>query len=97
MSLNHLLKARIEVVAHRKRRLWLWCRLATCWAGAGLLGLAAVILEREGYLSASIAMALVVLVAGLSLVTVLLLALRQTETLDHWRKLAGEIESRHPD
>ena len=95
MSLSQLLKNRISVLADRQRRLSIWCRLATCWAAAGLFGLALAVFERQSQSRFGLALPLVFLVAGVSLLVVVLDIYFRKPI--HWRALARQIEKNHPD
>src|SRR6185369_3636182 len=97
MSLSQLLHKRIWVLAERQRRLGLWCRLATCWAGAGLLGLALVILQQQSESHFQWALLLVIIFALVCFSFVALGLFLQRGLPAQWRELARQIERVHPD
>src|SRR5690242_20707754 len=98
MQLNQLLKKRVSALADRQQRLSLWCQMATCWAGAGLLGLGLVLLQRFSQWRFTLALPLVVLVAAVLLGVALVRSFQRGEpSPTQWRDLARDIETRHPD
>src|SRR5579859_3478990 len=98
MQLNQLLRKRVSALAERQQHLSLWCQLASCWAGAGLLGLALVFLQRFSQSYFALAFPLVVTVACLLLAVVVLRSVRRGDPSPaHWRALAQQIEAQHPD
>src|SRR4051812_43620866 len=88
------LQSRLQPVADRKQQLALWCKLAACWAGAGLIGLLVIAAQRASGWASSLALpAIALLGLGLSLV----IFLRQRRTEPNWRDLAMRIEAGHPE
>jgi len=97
MSLSQLLQKRISVLANRQQRLSLWCQLATCWAGAGLIGLCLVVLRRKSEWHFEVALPLVVLVAAVCFCFVVVGLLLRRRGPVPWRELARQIEKVHTD
>ena len=99
MSLNQLLHNRMSALAEREQQLSWWCRLATCWAGAGLMGLGLVFLQRLTHWSSSLSLPFIILVACVSLALVVLdlMRRRQNPSPGCWRALAQQIEGLHPE
>src|SRR5262245_50502974 len=97
MSLNELLESRISALAKRQRLLALWCKLATCWAGAGLLGLGMAVVERHGDWRSPWVLPIVLLAALLPLGLVVIRMLRQDRSRGDLRELARQIEEEHPE
>ncbi|MGA2864343.1 MAG: hypothetical protein ABSF95_07630 [Verrucomicrobiota bacterium] len=94
MPIERHLKARLEPLARRRRQLRLWWRVAACWAGAGLVGLGLVALQRaSGWTSALACPVLALLSAG----AVSWVLLRQRREEPDWRALARQVECQHPD
>jgi hypothetical protein len=91
--MNCHLKARLESVAERQRRLRLWCNLAACWAGAALAGLGLMALQRSTGWTSSLGCPTLALLSVAALVVVLL---RQRRAEPDWRALARQIEGRYP-
>src|SRR5882724_4328391 len=94
MSMYPKLKARLQAVATRQRRLRLWCKLAACWAGAALLGVFLTVLQRETGWATALALPIV---ASLGLFAAIVFFLRRGRGDPNWRDLASLIEARHPD
>ena len=91
--MNCHLKARLELVAERQRRLRFWRSLAACWAGAALAGLGLMALQRTSGWTSSLGCPALALLSVAALVVVLL---RQGRAEPDWRALARQIEGRHP-
>lgn len=92
--MDPLLEARLQRVVDRQRRLALWCQLVGCWAGAALLGLGWVALQRQSGWSSALALPLIALlgVAGASVV-----AVRHRRAKPDWRAVVRQLEARHPE
>ncbi len=94
MAIDLRLKARLELVAARQARLRLWCRLATCWAGAAFLGLVLVALGWDTGWATRLALGALALLGG---VTASVFSRRQVRRGPDWRDLARRIERHQPE
>jgi len=92
--LERLLKLRLEPIARRQRRWRRWLALAACWGAAALFGLGLMTLERLARVTSVLALPLVAAL-GIGAVTVVLARLRRLGP--DWRRLACQIEARHPE
>src|SRR6266550_31277 len=92
--MHPFLRIRLQRVVDRQRRFRFSCKLASCWAVAALLGLGLIVLQRQIGWASSLALPVI---AALGLVAAIIVALRHRGTDPDWRRLAGEIEARHPD
>src|SRR6266480_7703782 len=92
--MHPFLRIRLQRVVDRQRRFRFSCKLASCWAAAALLGLGLIVLQRQIGWASSLALPVI---AALGLVAAIIVALRHRGTDPDWRRLAGEIEARHPD
>ena len=94
MTPDLLIRAPLEAVAHRQRRLNFWCKLAACWGGAAFAGLFLLMLERQTGWGSSL---LLPLVALGGIVAAVIVTLRHSRQQPNWRQLAQRIEALYPD
>jgi len=92
--MNPRLQASLQHVADRRRRLQFSGKLAGCWVVMSLLGLGLVFLQRQIGWASSLVLPVVAL-AGVA--AAILIALKYRKTEPDWRRIAGEIEARHPE
>jgi len=92
--MHPFLRIRLQRVVDRRRRFRLSCKLASCWAAAGLLGLVLIAIQRQSGWASSLALPVI---AALGVVAAIIVALRHRRTEPDWRQLAGELETRHRD
>src|SRR5437868_15279365 len=88
------LKARLDPIAARQRRLQLACTLAATWAAAALLGLTIIILQRLTGWSSSLALPVMALLGFAAAITALI---RHSKTKPTYQPLASQIQSRYPE
>ncbi len=93
-SIDPLLRASLESVGKRQARLESWARLAGCWAGAGLLGILLVVIQRHSGWASSLTQLFIALVGLAAAIAVIL---RQRRTKSNFRDLARRIEQQNPD
>src|SRR6266699_3988023 len=93
MTPAQLLKSRLQLAATRQRRLWLWGRLAACWAGTATLALFILVFEQQSGWASSLAAPLILVVG---IIAALILMARHRRTEPDWRRLAGQIEAHCP-
>jgi len=89
-----VLRARLEQVVARQRRLQLAYKLAGCWAGGALVGLVLLIVERESGWASSLALPMVAVIGVVGAVVVLF---RQANVKPDYQALATQIQRRYPD
>jgi len=94
MNADGILKALLLRVRIRQRRLQLWATLACCWAGAALLSLLVLVLERQTGWASWLATPLLVIAAILASLTHFI---HRSRSQPDWRQLAQQIEMRFPD
>src|SRR5262245_29659530 len=94
MMINELLKKRLATLAMRRRRFELWCRLAGCWAGAGLLGIGVILIERRIGWASSLVLPLLVVGAGMAAIWIINQGRRSQPD---WSELARQVEIDHPE
>jgi hypothetical protein len=92
--LDRLLKLRLEPIARRQRRWRRWRALAACWGAAALFGLGLMAVERLTRLTSALALPLV---AALGIGAATFVLARHRRLKPDWRRLACQIEARHPD
>src|SRR5258706_7534663 len=88
------LKALLERISARQRRLSLWLKLGACWTAAAFLGLAIFFLEQGSGWVSSLSMPII---AASGLLAALVVLARHRKAASDWRELAGQIEARHPE
>jgi hypothetical protein len=92
--LDRLLKVCLESIARRQQRWRLWCALAACWCAAGFLGLGLTATDRLARWTSSLALPVV---AALGIGAAIFVWARHRRVKPDWRRLACQIEARHPD
>jgi len=89
-----LLKARLQPVARRQRRLQLGCKLAACWTTSALLSLGLLVLARQTGWASPLALPVIAVLTGLA---ALRITVRHWRSEPDWRQLARQVEARHPE
>jgi hypothetical protein len=92
--INNLLKAHLEPVARRQRRLRLRLKLAAGWFVVALVGLVIFAFERQGGWTSSLVLPGLAL---LGVITALVIIIRNRRIAPDWRELANRIEAEHRD
>src|SRR5262245_10055468 len=88
------LKAQLQQLATRRRRLELWSKLAGCWAATALVGQVLIILQRESGWGSSLALPAIGLLGVTAAFAVIV---RQGRSETERRELAAQIEARYPE
>jgi len=91
---KELLQQKISLLADRQHRVEFWCKLASSWATAALVGLALVFAQRQLAWTSWLLLPLVVLLA---LVSVAVAVSKTHKPNNNWRELARLIEGRFPE
>ena len=94
MSVESMLRERLQGVIGPQRRFLLWCKLAACWAGAAVVGLVLIAVQRQSGWGSALALPSVLLI-GLAAAVILVMRHRRYEP--DWHVLASQIEVIHRD
>jgi hypothetical protein len=92
MSIDSQIQQQLEGVARRQHRIELWSKLAQCWAGGGLAGIAILCLERQSGWTSSLALPLVAVIATIAAIAI---SLRHSRQQPELHEIARRIEDRH--
>jgi hypothetical protein len=93
MPIDPHLKAQLDQVAARRRRLQFWCKLAVGWAAAAAVGLALLEIERVSGLASSLSLPVI---AALGVGIIALLIVRHGSRPPNTASLIIELERRFP-
>ena len=94
MAIDVQIQERLEGLARRRRRIGLWRSLALAWAGAVLLGLAVLLLEKQSGWASSLALPIIGLIG---IISAIVGAVRNHKRRDDPRALAYRVETLHPE
>ncbi len=88
------LKARLAPVLRRRRGLQLWCKLAVVWLATAAIGAGLIAWQRRFGGSSRLALPVLATLGALGAAG---LVWRHRRTPPDWRRLATELEGRHPE
>jgi hypothetical protein len=94
MAMHPSLGRPLQRVLDRERQLQLRCKLAACWVIAAASGGFLIISERQSGWASSLALPII---AALGICAALFVWIRHARTRKDLRRVAAEIEARHPD
>jgi hypothetical protein len=94
MAIDLQIQKQLEGVVRRQGRIEFWSALAMCWAGAALIGLAVLVLERQIGWTSSLVLPSVLL---LGLLAAIVIDVRQSRHRPALPEIARRIEARHPE